>query len=45
MIFNNKSRATAALKFTLYYHAVDLIDRLRDIPSREALTLRAEASL
>lgn len=37
--------STVTLKFTLYYHAVDLIDRLREIPSREALALRAEASL
>jgi hypothetical protein len=37
--------STVTLKFTLYYHGVDLIDRLRDIPSREALALRAEASL
>lgn len=34
-----------ALELTLFYHAVDLIDRLRDIPSREALALRAEARL
>lgn len=33
------------LEFTSSYHAVDLIDRLRHIPSREALTLRAEARL
>lgn len=32
------------LEFTLFYHASDLLDKLRYIPSREALVLRAEAS-
>jgi len=33
-----------ALEFTFTYHALDLLDKLRYIPSREALALRAEAS-
>ena len=33
----------AVLEFTLFYRTVDLMDRLREIPSRESLALRAEA--
>lgn len=33
-----------ALGFTFIYHDLDLLDKLRYIPNREALALRAEAS-